>query len=636
MKKMNIILCIVLCVLGVGLIAGGICAGVLNSKTYINEERTIYFHSPNLTGDDAIVVPASGVTRRNITAIVYDNAQAIELLENPVTYTLDKDVNGVTIEDNMLIVSSEVEKSVTLKLTAKDGEEGVNDPVYRTLKIKIKKNDELRDIPANPIEKDGWTLYYNDEFDGNELDTQHWSPYYLRHWADRDERTKAPYFFEDGALVLRCEEGLKPWSSQDGNKVRAIMSYEKNYLHKFGAVDSMAVFNREIPTFDGIATKYGYYEIRLKMPNTRDGSHFAWWMVGTQDDMNKTATLSSEGAALHGHYSNETGEFDIIETTISSLKGMKKWRPVIHPNGTTDYEYLWVDESEIPGDPSNEYHIYGFEWDENGTKFYVDNQLVKATDRSPNYRMMTFLSTYATGGLGGDRGIYPKDTYIDYFRIYKKNEARKPTTIILNGNQSPDFLYVPAEGESKVQMHADVLNQYDEIMDAEVKWKLSETIDGFTPTSSPSAKLMGVSIDEKTGLITVSAGADVSQDVFVTAYVNDAVKQTRHIKLSADDALPSNVYFNYRVTSMNTGETVATAAKLYDQYQQEMTAFPVRYQLSADISATEKAQIAGVTLDANGNLTVDKSVPDGTYIVVTAKAGGKYNNQVIRVNNSAQ
>lgn len=123
-------------------------------------------------------------------------------------------------------------------------------------------------------------------------------------------------------------------------------------------------------------------------------------MVGTQDDQNAGAQLSGEKAPYYGHYSNQTAEFDIIETYLAPLEKMKAWRPVIHPNGSNEIEYLWAPESEIPGDPSSEYHIYGFEWDENGTKFYVDNKLVNETDRSPNYRMMTIFSVYATGGMG--------------------------------------------------------------------------------------------------------------------------------------------------------------------------------------------------------------------------------------------
>lgn len=630
-KTKKIVVSVVAAILGVAVVAGGITLGIYLNRPYINDERSITFNSPNLVGKDTVIVPASGVTRRNVTAVVYDN-EMTELEENPVKYTLDKEVKGVTLEENLLTISSELEKSVTLKVTATDAAENVKDPVHRTLTVKIKKDPALKDVEANPLEKEGWKLYYNDEFDGDTLDAQAWSPYYLRHWVDNDERTLANYFFEDGSVVLRCSEDMPSWSSQNSNvKVRALMSFERNHLHKYGDVGSGAVFNRDIPTFDGIATKYGYFEIRMRMPNTRDGSHFAWWMVGTQDDQNSTARLSGELLPMAGHHSNETGEFDIIETAIGDLKAMKAWRPVIHPNGTTDYKYLWVPVSEIPGDPSNEYHIYGFEWDENGTKFYVDNQLVQETDRSPNYRMMTFLSTYATGGMGEDRGIYPKDTYIDYFRIYKRDEAAKPSSVVLNNYATPDFIQVPEQGSNTVAMKAAVLDQFDKPIEAQVKWKLSETIDGFTPTTAKDADLKGVSIDPKTGAVTVTSDADVTQDVFVTAYVNDKVKQTYHIRLSKDDGLPQRVLFDQGYDTVKAGETISLSAKLYDQYQKEVTYYPVRYQLSKDITANETVEISGVTIDAQGNLTVASSVAPGTTIIVTAKSAEKYNNQVLKV-----
>lgn len=619
-------------VLAVALISGGVILGVYLNRPYISKEKSIAFNSPNLTGKDTVIVPASGVTRRNVTAKIFNN-EMTELKENPITYQLDKAVKGITLEDNMLTISSELEASTTVKVTATDADPNTTDKVHRTLTVKIKKDPSLKDVAPNPVEKEGWQLYYNEEFNGTELDAQHWSPYYLRHWVDNDERTKADTFFENGSIVLRCSEDMPSWSSQNSNvKVRALMTYERNHLHKYGEVGSGAVFNRDIPTFDGVATKYGYFEVRLRMPNTRDGSHFAWWMVGTQDDQNSTAQLSGEKLPLSGHHSNETGEFDIIETYISDLTKMKTWRPVIHPNGTTDYEYLWVDPSEIPGDPSNEYHIYGFEWDETGTKFYVDNKLVNSTDRSPNYRMMTFLSTYATGGMGEDRGIYPKDTLIDYFRIYKKKEAPKASSIVLNNYATPDFLRVPETGSNAVPMAATVLDQFDNPISATVQWKLSETIDGFTPTISNSAALKGVSIHPKTGVITVQAGADLTQDVFVTAYVNDKVKQTYHIRLSDEDSLPQRVFFNQNIETVDAGSSYDFSARLYDQYKRPMEAYGVKYQISEDLTGNTKKTIPGVSIDKAGKLTVNQSVASGTVIVVTAKSGGKYNNMIVKVN----
>ena len=633
MTKRKKVLCIVLAaLLALALIGGIVTAVVLHSRTDRNDQRRIAFNAPALTGDYAVVAPASGSTQRNVTATVFDSEDT-PIEDNPVTYQLDQEVEGVTLQDQVLTVTSELQKSVTLRVTATDASPDAAEPkVSVTKKIRLVKDESLQDIPANPLEKEGWTLFYNDEFDGDTLDAAHWSPYYLRHWTDYDERTKADFFFQDGSLVLRCPEGLERWSSQDGNKVTGIMSFERDHLHKFGEIGSGATYNRSIPTFDGLATKYGYFEIRLKMPSTRDGSHFAWWMVGTQDDQNAGAQLSGEKAPYYGHYSNQTVEFDIIETYLAPLEKMKAWRPVIHPNGSNEIEYLWAPESEIPGDPSSEYHIYGFEWDENGTKFYVDNKLVNETDRSPNYRMMTIFSVYATGGMGEDAGIYPKDTYIDYFRVYKKNEPAKASSIIINGGETADSLLVPASGSWTKQMKAEIIDQFDQPVAGTVKWKLSETVDGAVPTSTPSVERKGVAIDPVTGLLTISAGADLNQDIFVTAYLSDTVRQTVHFRLSDAEPMARRVLFNGDTpATIKAGESRKLSARLEDQYGQELSGHRMQYAIVADLAAVEEKQVEGVTLAQDGTLTVASTVPKGTQIIIAARSMGRYDHAVLTV-----
>lgn len=628
-KKTKIIVGIVAGVAALGLIGGGIAYAV----TY-TPPIELEFGGPKLTGEDAITVPASGNTKRDVTATLHSNVEWGEdgnllVYDSPITYTLDKEIEGVMLDGTMLIVSSGVEADARLTLTATAEQDGKT--YTEKLKIAIDKDKTLKDTPANPLEKEGYTLVFNDEFNGSALDYTKWSPYYLRNWVDNDERTRANYYFEDGALVLRNNPDDESWSSQnDGVKVKGIMSYEKSTLHKFGATGSGAVFSRDIPTFDGYATKYGYFEVRMRLPDTNDGSHFAWWMVGVQGDENATSMLEGDTQRFQSHYSNETGEIDIIETPLAPLESMKAWRPVIHPNGTTDYEYHWVDPYTIPGNPSAEYHVYGFEWDENGTKFYVDGQLASQSDRSPNYPMMTFFTTYATGGMGKDRNIYPKDAYIDYFRVYKKTEAPRATNVVLNGGSMPDFFRIPDGGSGTVQLTAQATDQFDQPIQAEVKWKFSQTIDGFlTGEKSEPAQVQGVTIDENTGLVTVDSTAREGADVFVTAYVNEVAKQTYHVKLSKDPSAPLKVRFDDPIQLAGTGEYQLSAA-VYDQYGQRMDS-AVRYTLSEDIAANSRATVPGVTLTQDGILTIGEEAEPDISLVITARGGGKYNNMMVRI-----
>ncbi|MGV9384984.1 hypothetical protein ACWDRB_54900 [Nonomuraea sp. NPDC003707] len=51
--------------------------------------------------------------------------------------------------------------------------------------------------------------------------------------------------------------------------------------------------NHNEPTFNGYSTRYGYFEMRAKGPNTGGGGHTAWWMVGTQDEIADGAAVAS-------------------------------------------------------------------------------------------------------------------------------------------------------------------------------------------------------------------------------------------------------------------------------------------------------------------------------------------------------
>ena len=137
-------------------------------------------------------------------------------------------------------------------------------------------------------------------------------------------------------------------------------------------------------------------------------------------------------------------------------------------------------------DPRNEFHIYGLEWTPTGTKFYFDNELVYESDHSAGYRMMTLFSVYAgrskqqSGDYGFDRGIYPKNAQIDYFRIYKQKGTATPNSLVLTNQQ--DAINVPTIGESTVQMHATVLDQFEQELaltgNQKVKWCFSKDIGG--------------------------------------------------------------------------------------------------------------------------------------------------------------
>ena len=573
----------------------------------------IRFITPPLTGREAVIVPASGKTRRQITAQVWDDKKLLNVIPD---IKLVHDVKGVWLVQDMLFISAQVQQSVFITLRA------VFENVTADFTVELQKDCSLTDAPPSPLKKDGWTLVYHDEFDGETLDPRVWSSYYLRGWT-QDAQAKAEYFLEDGNLILTSGADRQPWCAQDGaHRVSSIQTFERTHLHRFGTVTGA----RNLSDFDGFATKYGYFELRARLPDTKDGSHFAWWMIGVQDDQHITATVDGELYPC-GVYSNQTAEFDIIEQTLDPYHtnpdySVNVWRPVIHPNGSADLKYLWVEPTPITHSAANEFHVYGFEWDETGTRFYLDGRMVKETDRTPNYRMMTLISLYGgtkdgSCGMGVDRGIYPKDAVIDYFRVYKRIAPPRPASVVLNAGRTPSYLRIPESGTSAYPMSAQVLSQFDLPMTAEISWQLSADIHGTQALSCAQMAEIGVTIDAANGTIVVSAAAKTNTELFVTAKHSEKVFAVKHVKLSDLPAAAQTIAFVDSPQKALRGKNTVLRAAVFDQYGKETTA-KIHYQLSADITGNEEFHCAYGAMDENGVLTVNENAPQRLCLIATA------------------
>lgn len=603
---------------------------ILSSHQVVQAKNLEPFLTPPLTGADAIVVPPSGEIKRDI---------GLKTLDSNVSYAMSETIPGITLEDNILTVDHTVQSSDSFKILA------TSDSESQELDVEVVKKP-LSDFPANPLNKENYKLYYTTEF-SDSLEESSWSDSYLKSWST-DERSKAQYYFQDDALKLIANRDIFPaWSSQDGTqRVSGVSTFERQYLHRFGTASE----SRNLPVFDGLSTKYGYFEIRLKMPNTRDGSHFAWWMVGVQDDQNMTPSLASNpnnlfpsdgaGWGVEDYYwTNQGAEYDIIEQHLDPNKAGEvmydSWLPVIHKNGTRDYDGRWYAGSDVPAservrysqkniDPYNEYHVYGFDWSPEGTKFYLDNELVYTSTNSAAYRMMTILSLYAgksvpeSGDYGWDRGIYPKEAMVDYFRVYKKDEPSLPNEIRFDDGQVPDQLFVPNSGETQTSVAVNIVDQFDQPYaltgNQAIKWAFSSDIGG---QEGRVTQLDGITIDENTGVITTSSTAKMDQDVFLTAYLtgdnveeNRKVLAVKHVKLGEMLSEPRRVVFNNTETTIAAGETLQLNPDLIDQYGQSMV---TDFTFDIDNSLGQ--------VSSNGLLTVSEDAKSGDIIAITADSG---------------
>ncbi len=167
--------------------------------------------------------------------------------------------------------------------------------------------------------------------------------------------------------------------------------------------------------------KYGYFEIRAKLPRGK-GSWPAVWMISD--------------SIIKGESWPGCGEIDIIEHAgrFENLL-LFSLHSEIHNHLNRDeqqYSTSYVECDTV----CSEFHIYGMEWTKEYIKYYVDD-ILTATYLKPKEEFLKFgqkswpfdqpfflIINLAIGGLLGGQEVdckyLPFEFVIDYVRVYQK------------------------------------------------------------------------------------------------------------------------------------------------------------------------------------------------------------------------
>lgn len=288
------------------------------------------------------------------------------------------------------------------------------------------------DAPPNPVDKPGFTLVFQDEFDGSELDLTKWIPYYLPHWTDSAnlENARADYVIEDGKLKLRLARGRAPWSRHDGScTVSSIQTFNAPGWHRFngradvtshGAVDIGGTMV-DIDRFNGFSHKYGYWEMRAKMYHLpRSNGHQAWWTAGVQGD----------DTDEDGRGTNENSEFDLIETQFQD--GHRLWgRRLFNWDDPLDVSHSGTSRNltnvgpNRPNHLGDEFHIYAAHWTPYGVEWYFDNTYLNTGYVSPRYPhgMLIGMYTRCWNRPESQGNVWPRVLEVDYVRVWDADEG---------------------------------------------------------------------------------------------------------------------------------------------------------------------------------------------------------------------
>lgn len=261
----------------------------------------------------------------------------------------------------------------------------------------------MTDFPANPVTKEGYILEWHDEFDTATLDTTKWIPYYLPQWSSR-ERSKPNYVLQNGTLMLQITHDQQPWCPEFDGEVKTSSIQTGLFAGPVGSKHGQLQFNpnlvvREAQTNTRLYTpRYGYFECRAKCCNVA-GNHVSLWIIGYED----VPEHSGEIAMF------EVFGKDVHPTSATVCYGVHPWGD---PTLTDEF---YCDPVTID---ATTFHTYAHEWTPSYIDFYIDNQVIKRINQSPQYPLQLMLSIFELPG--GDSGAaYPKEFVVDYVRVYQ-------------------------------------------------------------------------------------------------------------------------------------------------------------------------------------------------------------------------
>ncbi len=265
------------------------------------------------------------------------------------------------------------------------------------------------------INMDNFVLKWEDNFDGDSLDTSKWG---YSWWIT--ER-KGGYWHEnmvsvkDGNLVIRAEYLETPPENGIYDEARKQYGYD-NYKPGW--------YTGKVTTRDKYEQKYGYFEVRCILP-AATGMWSAFWMM-------------NEGVYNVNNSGEDGTEIDVFESFYYKDRwwGNDCISTGIHYDGYDEGHHGdTLGKVFIENDPYTEYNTYGVEWNENEYIFYINGMetgrmSTGGVSKNPEYLLLSCEFAGENGVQSSDRHgtgeidktpeeNWPAEFKVDYVKCYQ-------------------------------------------------------------------------------------------------------------------------------------------------------------------------------------------------------------------------
>lgn len=223
-----------------------------------------------------------------------------------------------------------------------------------------------------------YKLVWSDEFNGDTLDLNKWSHRWLG-------KRKLGYTTEDSINV--------------NNGTLKIITHKQGNRYCSGMIATVRKFE----------TKYGYFEIKAKLPKIQ-GIQSAFWL------------MSNNYGKVIDDLSYSGMEIDIMEY-VKTAPGYVHFST--HWNGYGQFHQKNIYSQYYPKIEDGQWHTFGLLWTSSSYKFYIDGVLMHqkndAVSQSNQYiKLSSEIGPWGGGIEAISKENLPDQFEIDYIRVYQK------------------------------------------------------------------------------------------------------------------------------------------------------------------------------------------------------------------------